>query len=162
MLVAFDEMMMKVCEGGYLWLYDRTGVWLGTVAAGLLALSAFGERLAGRPLDLFGLFLYGMFGLLLVAGQKTVPHRIWNAMVERIRRLAARRVIWLLMSLLTIALVLLGAVAGAGVAILSDLSVPVAMYLLLTRFRDRRPPPQRRAFSDVFGSMAVRTPGRAG
>ncbi len=145
LLVAFDGEMIAFCEEAYLWLYDRTGVRLGTVTTALMALTLVADRLAGRPGDLLDLFFYGALGLILILMQTRLPHAAWNVRIEMIRRLPARRAVWTALALY------MG--WGVGVAVLlrgqafalAHLIDPVVFYLMLVRLRDREPPRRRRA-----------------
>lgn len=134
-LAALDERLIALVQEAYLWLWDRTGVFVGTLVATLMLIAAWltteilwGGALLAAVFTIYGVVLIFMQGAGLASFN--VQARRWRGSILRILL-----IVYDVASLL--GEVYSGHLAHALAGILIIVSV---LYLPCVQLRDREPP----------------------
>lgn len=141
-LRALDVLLMDAAEAGYLWLYDRTGVPKAAILMISMYLSILymhANGLFDLPTTVVCLGAFGAGGIWMLYVESFRTRDANNAEVEALRSGAIRQLCFPAISIFAVVAASQDILIGKGQT--SPLFfIPIVMYVLLARTRDRKPP----------------------
>lgn len=136
-----DQWVLDATEAAYLWLLDRTGVFVGTLTFFGLSSTILVTRLyrEGWWFDYVGLLLFSIIGASRYWAQLRKMHRTMNAEAEGWRKSLIR----VLVTITWVGFLPMDYIDYGVLQVIASLATILVMYLWGARIRDREKPQEK-------------------